>query len=98
MAQAEAAGELRSGTKPRRLAALTMETVMFIAQSSGVSEDEDAHPLSADEVWDFCARGFAGARRGCVIPAAGGLAPPMRGRCPALALQALQLRTRRSRC
>jgi hypothetical protein len=38
-----------------------METVMFIAQSSGVSDDESdgAHPLNADEVWDFCAWGFA---------------------------------------
>jgi AcrR family transcriptional regulator len=59
MTQAEAAGELRLGIKPRRAAALTMETVMFIAQSSGVSDGEDAHPLTADEVWDFCAHGFA---------------------------------------
>jgi AcrR family transcriptional regulator len=59
MTLADAAGELRPGSKPRRLAALTMETVMFIAQSTGVSDDEDAHPLDADEVWDFCARGFA---------------------------------------
>jgi AcrR family transcriptional regulator len=59
MAQAEAAGELRPGTRPRRAAALTMQTVMFIAQSSEIPEDEDGHPLSADEVWDFCAKGFA---------------------------------------
>ena len=59
MTQAEAAGELRSGLRPRRAAALTMETVMFIAQSSGVSDEEGAHPLNADEVWDFCAWGFA---------------------------------------
>jgi hypothetical protein len=37
-----------------------MQTVMFIAQSAEVPDDENAHPLSADEVWDFCARGFAG--------------------------------------
>jgi hypothetical protein len=36
-----------------------MQTVMFIAQSSEIPEDEDGHPLSADEVWDFCAKGFA---------------------------------------
>jgi hypothetical protein len=61
MTQAEAAGELRVGLRPRRAAALTMETVMFIAQSSGVSGDEGdgTHPLNADEVWDFCAWGFA---------------------------------------
>jgi AcrR family transcriptional regulator len=59
MAQAEAAGDLRPGTKPRRAAALTMQTVMFIAQSSEISTDENGHPLSADEVWDFCTKGFA---------------------------------------
>jgi hypothetical protein len=59
MTQAQEAGKLRAGTKPRRAAALTMETVMFIAQSSGVSDGEDMHPLTADEVWDFCAWGFA---------------------------------------
>jgi AcrR family transcriptional regulator len=58
MAQAEAAGELRPGTRPRRAAALTMQTVMFIAQSSEIPEDENGHPLSADEVWDFCTKGF----------------------------------------
>jgi hypothetical protein len=36
-----------------------MQTVMFVAQSNGVSEDENAHPLEADEVWDFCALGVA---------------------------------------
>nr|WP_322769027.1 hypothetical protein [Frankia sp. Cr1] len=59
MSQAEAAGHLRSGLKPRRAAALTMETVMFVAQSSGVADDENPHPITADEVWDFCAAGFA---------------------------------------
>ncbi len=60
MTQAQDAGKLRPGTKARRAAALTMETVMFIAQSSGVSAGGDgAHPLTADEVWDFCAWGFA---------------------------------------
>jgi AcrR family transcriptional regulator len=59
MDEADAAGELRRGTKPRRAAALTMQTVMFIAQSADVPDDGSAHPLTADEVWDFCARGFA---------------------------------------
>jgi AcrR family transcriptional regulator len=59
MAQAAAAGELRPGSRPRRAAALTMQTVMFIAQSSEIPDDENGHPLSADEVWDFCTKGFA---------------------------------------
>jgi hypothetical protein len=61
MAQAGAEGRLRSGAHPRRMAALTMQTTMFVAQSSGSTgeEDEDGHPITADEAWDFCARGFA---------------------------------------
>ena len=61
MTQVEAAGQLRPSIKPRRAAALTMQTVMFVAQSSEVSDSESAHSLSAEEVWDFCARGFAAA-------------------------------------
>jgi AcrR family transcriptional regulator len=61
MEQAAGAGALRPGVRPRRVAALTMETVMFIAQATSVAEDaEDAHPLTAEEVWEFCAKGFAG--------------------------------------
>ena len=59
----EAAGdanELRAGVNPRRMAAMTMQTVMFIAQSSGGPDDESAHPITSDEVWDFCSRGFVG--------------------------------------
>ena len=41
----------------RRLAAMTMQTVMFIAQSSS-PEAPDAHPIEADEVWEFCSKGF----------------------------------------
>jgi hypothetical protein len=37
---------------------MTMQTVMFVAQSSG-SDDETNKPISADEVWDFVANGFA---------------------------------------
>jgi AcrR family transcriptional regulator len=59
MIQAEAAGKLRPSLKPRRAAALTMQTVMFIAQSSGVSDEESSHPINADEAWDFCMSGFA---------------------------------------
>jgi AcrR family transcriptional regulator len=54
------AGELRAGVNPRRMAAMTMSTVMFIAQSSGGSGDATTHPITADEVWDFCSQGFVG--------------------------------------
>jgi AcrR family transcriptional regulator len=59
MEAAAAAGALRPGIRPRRMAALVMETVMFIAQAPGVPDEQGAHPLTAAEVWDFCARGFA---------------------------------------
>jgi hypothetical protein len=29
------------------------------AQSSGDEDDEAGRPITADEVWDFCANGFA---------------------------------------
>jgi AcrR family transcriptional regulator len=59
MEAAGAAGKLRSGVSPRRSAAMTMQTVMFIAQSSAPADDPNAHPITADEVWGFCAFGFA---------------------------------------
>jgi len=58
MEEASQAGVLRPGLNPRRIAAMTMQTVMFVAQSSG-SDDIAIKPISADEVWDFCANGFA---------------------------------------
>ncbi len=40
---------------------MTMQTVMFnAAQSTGDEDDEAGHPITADEVWDFCSNGFAG--------------------------------------
>ncbi|MFL0178167.1 TetR/AcrR family transcriptional regulator [Mycobacterium sp. SMC-15] len=59
MEAADAAGELRKGVNARRMAAMIMQTVMFVAQSSAESDDPAAHPISADEVWDFCAHGLA---------------------------------------
>lgn len=50
--------ELRTDMGPRRLAALIMQTVMFNAQFSATNE-ETTHPITADEVWTFCAHGFA---------------------------------------
>jgi AcrR family transcriptional regulator len=60
MEAASAAGELRPGITPRRMAAMTMQTVMFIAQSSGGTDDATAHPTTVEEVWDFCSCGFVG--------------------------------------
>jgi AcrR family transcriptional regulator len=59
MSDAGAAGQLRSGASPRRVAALTMQTVMFIAQSSGSADEETAKPITAAEAWEFCSQGFA---------------------------------------
>lgn len=61
LTEAEETGKLRTGINPRRAAALTMQTVMFVAQSAVVSDEEDLPVLTADEVWDFVSKGFAGA-------------------------------------
>ena len=58
MEQAYEAGVLRATINPKRMAAMTMQTVMFVAQSSG-SDDATIKPISADEVWEFCAHGFS---------------------------------------
>ncbi len=60
MIEAAEAGELREDANPRRIAAMTMQTIMFIAQSSSVEDEENVHtPISGDEVWTFCSQGFA---------------------------------------
>ncbi|MFN6553268.1 TetR/AcrR family transcriptional regulator [Mycolicibacterium septicum] len=59
MEEASEAGQLRTGINPRRMAAMTMQTVMFVAQSSGGTDEASIHPITADEVWDFVANGFA---------------------------------------
>jgi AcrR family transcriptional regulator len=59
MVDVEAAGKLRPPLNARRMAALTMQTAMFIAQSNGAPDDETIRPVTAEEAWDFCARGFA---------------------------------------
>jgi AcrR family transcriptional regulator len=55
MEELEEANLLRAGFLPERVAALTMRTVLFNAQSSG---QEGAHPFTAEEIWDYCANGF----------------------------------------
>ncbi|MFF0081872.1 TetR/AcrR family transcriptional regulator [Streptomyces canus] len=59
MVEAEEAGRLRAGVRPRRMAALTMQTVMFNAQADGDSGDQHTRPVTADEIWAFCSQGFA---------------------------------------
>lgn len=57
-------GQLRRGMEPRRAAALTLETVLVVAQSGGnpaADDDGAARPVTADEVWDFCAHGIVSA-------------------------------------
>ncbi|WP_067863049.1 TetR/AcrR family transcriptional regulator [Nocardia shimofusensis] len=56
MEEAEAAGALRAGIDPRRIAAMVIQTVMFTAQSAAAEEDQ--RPITAAEIWDFCAHGF----------------------------------------
>jgi AcrR family transcriptional regulator len=56
--EAAAAGELRPEINPRRMAAMTMQTVTFVAQSSSEPDEATTHPITAEEVWDFCAHGF----------------------------------------
>ncbi len=59
MEEAADAGVLREGIDTRRMAAMTMQTVMFVAQSSGGADGTGPYPITADEVWEFCAQGFA---------------------------------------
>ncbi|OLT26938.1 TetR family transcriptional regulator [Actinomadura sp. CNU-125] len=54
---AAAAGVLRSG-RPRRQAALVMQTVIFSAHSSG-GTGGPAGPVTAPEIWQFCLRGIS---------------------------------------
>jgi AcrR family transcriptional regulator len=58
MEEASEAGLLRKEISPKRMADMTMQTVMFVARSSG-GDDAAVEPISAEEVWDFCANGFA---------------------------------------
>ncbi|MFI6361226.1 TetR/AcrR family transcriptional regulator [Nocardia sp. NPDC050630] len=58
MEQAKDADQLRSDANPRRTGAMVMQTVMFIAQSTGGTDEETVHPITATEVWNFCAHGF----------------------------------------
>lgn len=53
--EAADAGMLHGTIAPRRLAAMIIHTVMFLSQAPSA----EALPITADEVWEFCARGIA---------------------------------------
>ncbi|ACY98286.1 MULTISPECIES: TetR/AcrR family transcriptional regulator [Thermomonospora] len=57
MERAAEAGRLRPALTPRRAAALVMQTVTFIAQTSGASGNDDSRPITAEEIWEFCSAG-----------------------------------------
>ncbi|MEV5647235.1 TetR/AcrR family transcriptional regulator [Nocardia sp. NPDC052254] len=59
MEKAQEQGRMRKELNTRRTAAMVMQTVMFTAQSTGATDEETTHPITAEEVWNFCARGFA---------------------------------------
>ncbi|MET8655102.1 MULTISPECIES: TetR/AcrR family transcriptional regulator [Nocardia] len=59
MELAKEAKQVPPDINSRRMAAMVMQTVMFTAQSAGVSEDDTQHTITASEVWNFCAHGFA---------------------------------------
>lgn len=58
MTEAADAGLLAVDAGPRRLAAITMQSVMFVAAGA----ERDADSMSAEDVWVFCARGVVRAR------------------------------------
>ncbi|SHU59425.1 TetR family transcriptional regulator [Mycobacteroides abscessus subsp. abscessus] len=62
MENAGAAGELRPCVDPARMAPMAMQTVMFIAQSSGNIDGSAADSTTTDELWDFLANGFAASK------------------------------------
>jgi len=53
MEAASEAGKLRAELNPRRLAAMTMQTVMFIAQSSGGNDDATVLPSAPTKCGTF---------------------------------------------
>ncbi|MEU9893987.1 TetR/AcrR family transcriptional regulator [Streptomyces phaeochromogenes] len=53
------AGVIAAG-RPRRQAALVLQTVMFAAQAHGSAADGHAEPVTSEEVWRFCLGGISG--------------------------------------
>ncbi|MET7769323.1 TetR/AcrR family transcriptional regulator [Nocardia sp. NPDC005366] len=59
MELAKEAKQVPADINSRRMAAMVMQTVMFTAQSAGGTDDETQNAITASEVWNFCAHGFA---------------------------------------
>jgi AcrR family transcriptional regulator len=49
-----------TAARPRRVASLVMQTVLFAAQGNGVPAGGGSTPVSAAEVWQFCLTGITG--------------------------------------
>ena len=47
------------GDRPRRMAALVMQTTMFTAQTNGAAIAGNSAPMTAEEVWRFCLGGIS---------------------------------------
>ncbi|MCX4096909.1 TetR/AcrR family transcriptional regulator [Nocardia sp. alder85J] len=59
-----AAHRLRTEVDAERTAILMTQMVLFLAQSIGSNDDFPGRPINAEEVWTFCAFGFADDRPG----------------------------------
>lgn len=57
MTGAAETGGLRPGAQPSLMASLTVQTVVSVAQSSVTGS---VQPVEVEEIWQFCAGGFAG--------------------------------------
>lgn len=53
------AGVIAAG-RPRRQAALVLQTVIFAAQAHGAPTDGHSEPVTSEEVWRFCLGGISG--------------------------------------
>jgi AcrR family transcriptional regulator len=60
LARAAECGLLRSGLPARRAAETVVQVVMYLGESSVVGLDSEySHPLTAEEIWEFCRGGFS---------------------------------------
>jgi AcrR family transcriptional regulator len=59
MKAASIEGSLRADGDPARMATLVLHAIVFIAKSSIDCAGAVSRPISADDVWDFCAHGLA---------------------------------------
>ncbi|MGX1809133.1 TetR/AcrR family transcriptional regulator [Nocardia sp. NPDC055321] len=59
LTDAEHSGLLAPGANPRRLAAITMQAIMYVARPTAA---DDTDPISSEDVWRFCSAGLIGDR------------------------------------